>query len=263
MPHMPPKVTAPALREMKARGEKICFITAYDAEMAAIADSAGVDAILVGDSVANTMLGRQNTISVTLEEMVHHTRAVAAAKPRALVVADLPFGTYEASGEQAFKSAVELMRAGAEAIKLEGCQMEAIQLLFEAGIPVVGHLGFTPQRIHQIGGFKMQGKGEQAQVLMNDAKRMDQYLCALVLELVPDDLAKSLTEKLTAPTIGIGAGPNCDGQVQVLNDVLGITETEFRHAKKYMDARQLFRAAIAQYAEEVHSDTFHLGSAKK
>jgi 3-methyl-2-oxobutanoate hydroxymethyltransferase len=109
----------------------------------------------------------------------------------------------------------------------------------------------------------MQGKGEQAQFLMNDAKRMDQYLCALVLELVPDELAKSLTEKLTAPTIGIGAGPNCDGQVQVLNDVLGITETEFRHAKKYMDARQLFRAAIAQYAEEVHSNTFHLGSAKK
>jgi 3-methyl-2-oxobutanoate hydroxymethyltransferase len=141
--------------------------------------------------------------------------------------------------------------------------MEAIQCIYEAGIPVVGHLGFTPQKIHQIGGFKMQGKGEQAQFLINDAESMDPYLCALVLELVPDELARTLTVKLTAPTIGIGAGPNCDGQVQVLNDVLGITETEFRHAKKYMDARQLIRAAITQYAEDVHSDTFGPGSSQK
>lgn len=253
---MSDKVTAPRIRGMKARGEKVVCVTAYDAPMARLADEAGVDLVLVGDSVGDVVLGYTSTVPVTLEEMIHHTRAVRRGMSRALLVADLPFGTYQASPEQAMNSAVALMKAGAEAVKLEGTS-DAVPMLIEAGIPVMGHVGLTPQSVNRFGGHKVQGRGEDAELVLKAAKKLDeQGAFSIVLELVPASLAAQITEALSIPTVGIGAGVGCDGQIQVLHDVLGLSERTFKHAKPYMRGRDLVLESLQTYASEVRSGAF-------
>jgi 3-methyl-2-oxobutanoate hydroxymethyltransferase len=250
------KVTAPRIRAMKARGEKVVCVTAYDASMGKLADEAGVDLILVGDSVGDVVLGYSSTIPVTLEEMLHHTRAVRRGVHRALLVADLPFGSYQPSVEVAMESAVALMKAGAEAVKVEGAN-PAIAEMVRAGIPVMGHVGLTPQSVFQFGGHKVQGKGEDADHVLRAAQNVEeQGVFSIVLELIPATLAARITKCLDIPTIGIGAGLNCDGQIQVLHDVLGLSERTFKHAKPYVDSRGAVLKALQDYSAEVRSGAF-------
>jgi 3-methyl-2-oxobutanoate hydroxymethyltransferase len=254
---MADKITAPMIRAMKRKGEKVVCLTAYDYSGGLIADEAGVDLVLVGDSLGNTVLGYETTLPVTLEQMCHHTSAVARAVKRALVVADLPFGSYQASAEQAVQSAVSLVKAGASAVKPEGARIETVQAIMSAGIPVMGHVGMTPQSVHQFGGFKVQGKGDSGDTVLEAAKALDRCgAFAIVLELIPMDLAAKITSQTECPTIGIGAGPECDGQVQVFHDVLGLGGEAFRHVKRYLDGRDLFKQAIATYAQEVRQGAF-------
>ena len=241
---------------MKARGEKIVCVTAYDTPMAKLADEAGVDVILVGDSVGDVVLGYPTTIPVTLEEIIHHTKAVRRGVSRALLVADLPFGSYQSSIERAMESAVALMKAGAEAVKLEGTS-ESITHMVEAGIPVMGHVGLTPQSVYKFGGHKVQGKGEEADAVLRAAQTVqEQGAFAIVLELVPAVLAARISKCLDIPTIGIGAGIKCDGQIQVLHDVLGLSEKVFRHAKPFVDSRSLALKGLQDYVAEVRSGAF-------
>lgn len=224
------------LAAAKKDGTKLVMLTAYDAVTAQILDAAGTDLLLVGDSIGNVMLGHDSTLPVELDEMVVATRSVARATRRALVVADLPFGTYEAGPEQALASAVRLMKAGANAVKLEGGSPRAasVRALAQAGIPVVGHLGFTPQSVNMLGGFRVQGRGEAADVLLADAQALAEAgAVALVLEMVPEPLAARVTESLTIPTIGIGAGARCDGQVLVWTDMAGMTDWSPRFAHQF------------------------------
>mgnify|MGYP001818171408 CR=1 FL=1 len=242
---------------MKSSGEKIVCLTAYDFTSGAICDAAGADLILVGDSVGNVVLGYETTVPVSLEEIAHHTEATRRAVKNALLVADLPFGSYQVSPEQAVESSIYLMKAGAEAVKLEGAYTEAIAAINKAGIPVMGHVGFTPQSVNSFGGFKVQGRG-------NDAKRVREEACqiqeagafGIVLELVPAELAQKVTAELDVPTIGIGAGPHCDGQIQVFHDVVGLSEETFKHAKDYVGARGQFVDGLKQYAAEVRNSEF-------
>lgn len=253
---MPDKVTTPKIRGMKGRGEKIVCVTAYDAPTAKLADEAGVDLILVGDSVGDVVLGYPSTLPVTLEEMLHHTRAVRRGTERALLVADMPFGSYQSSIEKAMESAIALMKAGAEAVKVEG-NSPAIRAMVESGIPVMGHVGLTPQSIHQFGGHKVQGKGEDAAHVKAAAKNIEsQGAFSIVLEVIPSELAAEITRELAIPTIGIGAGAECDGQVQVLHDVLGLSEKRFKHAKAYLEGRTLVAGALAEYVKEVKEGAF-------
>ncbi|RYG35814.1 3-methyl-2-oxobutanoate hydroxymethyltransferase [bacterium] len=254
---MADKITAPMLRRMRAKGQRIACVTAYDAAFGAMADAAGVDVILVGDSVGNTTLGYADTIPVTLAEMVHHTKAVRAGVRRALLVADLPLGSYNASTAQAVESAAALAKVGADAVKLEGVYPEAIEAIQRMGVPVMGHLGFTPQAKNRIGGAKVQGRGEEGEVVMSDAVSVDEAgVFAMVLELIPGELAKLVTERVGAPTIGIGAGIHCSGEIQVLHDVLGLEEGTFRHAKRYLQGRELIVDALRSYAAEVRENAF-------
>jgi 3-methyl-2-oxobutanoate hydroxymethyltransferase len=223
-----PAMTLPRLREAAARGDKLAMLTCYDATFARVLDDAGVDLLLVGDSLGNVVQGEASTLPVTVEQMAYHTRAVAQGKRSAFLVADLPFGSYEASPEQAFASAAALMRAGAQMVKLEGggYTAETVRFLVERGIPVCAHLGLTPQRVHAIGGYRVQGRDEAAaQVLLDDAAALAQAGAAmLVLELVPSALARRITAELPQlMTIGIGAGAGTTGQVLVLHDMLGLT----------------------------------------
>lgn len=251
------RVTAPRLRAMRAAGERIVCVTAYDATFGALADEAGVDVILVGDSVANVLLGMSETTGVDLDAMVHHVRATRAGVSKALLVADLPFGSYGASVAQAVESAAALIRAGAEAVKLEGDHPEAVAACVRAGIPVMGHLGFTPQSVNLFGGHRVQGRGEAGDAIVAAAERLAAAgACAVVLELVPATLAERLTREVDLPTIGIGAGVGCDGQIQVLHDVLGLSERVFKHAKPYLDGRALVAGALKAYADEVRAGTF-------
>ncbi len=223
-------VTAPRVRSSKVRegSDPLVMVTAYDAPGARMADAAGVDLILVGDSVAMVVLGYDDTLQVTVDDMVHHTAAVARAKPRALVVGDLPWMSYHVSTEETVRNAAALVRAGAQAVKLEGGRkrLRMIEAIVEAEIPVMGHLGLTPQSLHAMGGFKVQGREAQAALeLVADAKALAHAGCfAIVLEGVPDQVARLVTEAVDVPTIGIGAGPWCDGQVLVFHDLLGIEE---------------------------------------
>lgn len=254
---MPGKITAPQILAMKGSRQKIVCITAYDAVTARIADDAGVDVILVGDSVGNVMLGYPTTLQVTLEAMVHHTAAAARAGLRALLVADMPFGSYHASSAQAVDSAVALVRAGAEAVKLEGPYVDAIQAIVNAGVPVMGHVGLTPQSIHQFGGHKVQGKGDTAMRVTADAISIcEAGAFSIVLELVPATLSSQITQKVGCPTVGIGAGSGCDGQIQVFHDVVGLTVRSFKHAKHYCDGMTAFTKGISQYADEVRGGQF-------
>ncbi|MEO7454155.1 MAG: 3-methyl-2-oxobutanoate hydroxymethyltransferase [Fimbriimonadales bacterium] len=252
---MSDKITAPKIRSMK--GERIVCVTAYDTPSAQIADEAGVDVILVGDSVGNTTLGYATTLPVTLEEMVHHTRAAAAGCERALLVADLPFGSYQSSSSHAVDSAVALVKAGAEAVKLEGAYTEAIQAIVRAGIPLMGHVGMTPQSVNAFGGFRVQGRGDKAEAVISAANAVeDAGAFSMVLEVIPAVVAKRVTGAVGVPTIGIGAGIECDGEIQVWHDVLGISAEVFKHAKPFMAGRSLMKQALADFANAVRNREF-------
>ena len=255
------KVTVPDLARMKALEERISMITAYDATFARLVDIAGVDMILVGDSLGMVVQGEANTIPVELDEMAYHVRMVARAKPKALIVGDLPFGSYQVSPQQAVESSIRLMKEGAECVKLEGGMVMAdtIKTITRVDIPVVGHIGLTPQSVHRMGGHKVQGKksGFEAggrERLLEDAHAVEEAgACAVVIEGVPRDLACEITQKLSIPTIGIGAGPDCDGQVLVLHDVLGLSDMRLKFTKQYADLRQQAIAATEAYVREVRN----------
>ena len=249
------------LREAKERGERITMLTAYDAPIAQIFDEAGTDVLLVGDSVADNFYGFASTIPITVDAMIHHTRAVAGAVRRALVVADLPFGSYEASPQQAHANAVRMLKvAGAHAVKFEGGRRVAdhVRLLTSSGIPVMGHLGFTPQSENVLGGKRVQGRGEDAaERLSADALALqDAGAFAVVLEMVPAALAARITEILAIPTIGIGAGPSCDGQVLVWPDMAGLSDWSPRFAKRYGQMRAALLDSARAYNDEVRSGAF-------
>jgi len=256
-----PKITVPAIARRKHSGERISMITAYDATFARLVDEAGVDMILVGDSVGMVVQGVENTLPVGLEEMAYHVELVARTRPAALVVGDLPFGSYQVSPQQAVESSIVLMKRGAECVKLEGGthMADTIEAISRVDIPVVGHIGLTPQSVHRMGGHKVQGRqsGYEAggrERLLEDAVAVERAgAFALVIEGVPRDLAKEITAKVSIPTIGIGAGPDCDGQVLVLHDVLGLTANRYKFAKAYVDLRQQVIEATAAYVSDVQS----------
>ena len=259
---MESRVTAPMLREMKARGEKITVMTAYDYPTGRLVDQAGIDVALVGDSLGMVVLGMDSTLPVTMGMMIHHTAAVARGVERALVVADMPFMSYQVSVEEAVRNAGRLVQeAGAHAVKIEGGEAVAgtIERIVSLGIPVMGHLGMTPQSIHRFGGYRVQGREEaDALRIEEDARTLqDAGIFALVLELVPADLARRITQDLSVPTIGIGAGPGCDGQVQVIHDVLGLYDKFVpKHARRYTDLWGQILEALRTYAQEVRSGAF-------
>ncbi|MCX5802409.1 MAG: 3-methyl-2-oxobutanoate hydroxymethyltransferase [Proteobacteria bacterium] len=254
------KMTVPILKGKKGK-EKITMLTAYDYTFANIMDNAGIDCILVGDSVGNVMLGYPNTIPVTVDEMIHHTKAVSKGAKNALVVIDMPFMSYQESIEQARRNAGRMIKeSGAEAVKLEGGvkMKDVIRALVDIEIPVMGHIGLTPQSIHRMGSYKVQGKGEEAEALIKDAKAVEEAgAFSVVLECVPRKLAKEITDMLSIPTIGIGAGPDCDGQVLVIHDLLGLFG-EFRpkFVKSYLNIRQEMDTAIKGFIEEVKEGVF-------
>ena len=247
---------------MKERGEKFAMLTAYDYPTAKLLDEAGVPVILVGDSLGMVVLGYDSTIPVTMEEMLHHTKAVARGTERAIVVGDMPFMSYQATVEDALRNAGRfLQEAGATAVKLEGGvpMAETVRRLVSIGIPVMGHLGLTPQSLHQLGGHKVQGKAPAAAAkLLDDALALQEAgAFAIVLEGIPAPLGRLASEKLAIPTIGIGAGPHCDGQVQVLHDLLGLCDRFVpKHAKQYAHLSDEIRDAVARYLDEVKSGAF-------
>ncbi len=253
---MAKKRTAPWVHAQKGESRIVC-LTAYDVMSAQMADLAEVDVVLVGDSLGNVILGQSTTVQVSLDEVVHHVRAVKNGLQNALLVADLPFGSYGSSVPQAVDSAVVLMKAGAEAVKLEGDYPEVVEAFLRAGIPTMGHVGFTPQSVNLFGGFKVQGRGGQAEQVLNVSKRLsDAGAFAIVLELVPADLAKRITESVSCPTIGIGAGVHCDGEIQVWHDVLGLSEAKFKHAHAFMAGRSSMVQALSEYREAVKQRKF-------
>lgn len=251
------KITAPMVRAMKGRGEPIVCVTAYDVMTASIADESGVDVVLVGDSLGNVVVGYDTTIPVSLEQMAHHTMAARHGVEKALLVSDMPFGSYQSSTSLAVDSAVTLAKAGAEAVKLEGGYLAEIAAIVKAGLPVMGHLGMTPQSVNLWGGHRVQGKGKAGEPLVDDAKRLEEAGCfSMVLELIPAELAKRITAAVKIPTIGIGAGPECDGQIQVFHDVVGLGRQGFKHAKAYAQAREVMLRGLQDYACEVRSGAF-------
>ena len=253
-------ITIRDIRSFKERGERFAMLTAYDYPTARILDEAGVPILLVGDSLADNVLGYDNTVPVTLEEMLHHTRAVARGTTSALIVGDMPFMSYQASVEDGIRSAGRFLKeGGAHAIKMEGPVVELAGALVERGVPVMGHLGLTPQSVHAMGGYRVQGRTEEdASRLLDHAAALDKSgVFALVLEGIPADLASRITETVSVPTIGIGAGPHCDGQVLVLADLLGLRFEPYpKLAKPYADLRGEITRAVRRFAEEVRSGTF-------
>jgi 3-methyl-2-oxobutanoate hydroxymethyltransferase len=256
------KLPLPELMEMKRRGEKIVMVTAYDAPSGRLADAAGVDLILVGDSSGMVLHGRESTVAVSLDEIVFMTQWVTRGAKRPIVVADMPFGTYEVSNEQAVVNAVRLVKeAGADAVKLErgGTSIERARAIVDAGIPVMGHIGLTPQTATVLGGFKAQGRtADRAQQLVDDARALQDAGCfAIVLEAVPATVARAVTKALAVPTIGIGAGGDTDGQVLVWHDMLGFYEGHSpRFVKRYADIGDAIVEALGRYADEVRSGSF-------
>jgi len=247
---------------MKEKGEKISMLTAYDYSTAQIVDEVGIPLILVGDSLGMVVLGYESTIPVTIDEMLHHTKAVVRGTKQAMVVGDMPFMTYHVSVEDALRNAARFIQeAGCQAIKLEGgvTVAEKVKRVVECGIPVMGHIGLTPQSIHQFGGFRVQGRTPEAAIrLLEDARALEAAgAFAVVLETVPAPLAALITEKIGIPTIGIGAGIGCDGQVQVINDVLGsFADFVPRHAKQYAKLTDIIRSAVTEYHNEVTAGSF-------
>jgi len=256
------RVTINEIKEMKAKQEKIVMLTAYDYSTAKLVDEAGIPLILVGDSLGMVMLGYESTIPVTMDEMIHHTKAVVRGTKQALVIGDMPFMTYHTNISDALRNAARFIQeGGARAVKLEGGVnvAETVKRIVECGIPVMGHIGLTPQSIHQLGGHKVQGKTpEAAERLLKDARALEQAgAFAVVLELVPAPLSRLITQKLSIPTIGIGAGPDCDGQVQVISDLLGLfSDFVPKHAKQYAKLAGTIRAALADYIAEVKAGSF-------
>jgi 3-methyl-2-oxobutanoate hydroxymethyltransferase len=266
-------VTAPAVRARKVRdgADPIVMVTAYDAPGARMADEAGVDCILVGDSVAMVVLGYEDTLQVSVADIAHHVGAVARAKPHALVVGDLPWLSYHVSVEDTVRNAAALVQAGAEAVKLEGGRKRVpmVEAIVDAEIPVMGHIGLTPQSVHAFGGFKVQGREHEAALaLVDDAKALQAAGCfAIVLEGIPDQVARMITDAVDVPTIGIGAGPSCDGQVLVFHDLLGIEDRVApKFVRRYASLKDDAVAAIGAFAADVRSgafpadaETYHLG----
>jgi 3-methyl-2-oxobutanoate hydroxymethyltransferase len=256
------KITTHQLQEMKNRGEKIAMLTAYDFSMAKIIDGAGVDVILVGDSASNVMAGHETTLPITLDQMIYHAASVVRAVSRALVVVDLPFGTYQGSSGEALRSSIRIMKeAGAHAVKLEGGSeiKESVDRILSAGIPVMGHLGLTPQSIYKFGTYTVRAKEEaEANKLMEDAKLLAECGCfGIVLEKIPATLAKNVSKAIHIPTIGIGAGPDTDGQVLVMQDMLGITkEFKPRFLRRYADLDSEITKAVRHYVGDVKSKDF-------
>jgi len=254
-------LAAPAIRARKGDGTPLVMVTAYDAPSARIVDDAGADIILVGDSVAMVVLGYDDTLSVTVDDMAHHTAAVARARPRAMVVADMPWMSYHVSKEETLRNAAALLRAGASAVKLEGGRkrLDMIGAILDAEIPVMGHLGLTPQSVHMLGGFKVQAKEfDAARALLDDAVALAEAGCfSMVLECVPDAVATMVTEAVPVPTIGIGAGAHCDGQVLVFHDLLGLNGGRApKFVRRYADLRGDATAAVAQFADDVRSGRY-------
>jgi 3-methyl-2-oxobutanoate hydroxymethyltransferase len=250
----------PALAEMKRQGKPISALTAYDYATSRLVDEAGIDLILVGDSLAMVVLGHDNTLAVTVDEMLHHTRAVRRAVRRALVVADMPFGSYHGSISDAVGNAVRFIKeAGAEAVKIEGPRFDLVRALAEAEIPVVAHLGLTPQSVHRMGGYRVQARtAAAAEQLRQDAHALAESGAGLlVLEGVPREVAAQITAELTIPTIGIGAGPDCDGQILVFHDLLNLTfAPPAKFVRRYADAAGLIRTAVEHYREDVEHRAF-------
>jgi len=256
----PKRITVPYVREAPGRGERLVMLTAYDYPQARIADAAGVDLVLVGDSLAMVVLGHADTLSVTMDEMLHHVRAARRGTERALLVADMPYGSFHLGPDQAVANALRFVKeAGAQAVKIEGARIDVVRALVDAEIPVMGHVGLTPQSIHRFGGFKVQGRGAEArQALVAAALELEAAgAFAVVLECIPSDLARQVSEQLEVPTIGIGAGPYCDGQVLVWHDLLGIEERIApRFVRRYAQLGLATREAITAYAADVRSGAF-------
>ncbi|CEK17382.1 3-methyl-2-oxobutanoate hydroxymethyltransferase [Chthonomonas calidirosea] len=256
------RITVPELRARKAQNEKIVMVTAYDYPSALLAERAEVDVVLVGDSVGMTMLGFADVLPVTLEMMLHHVQAVRRGLHRALLLADMPFGSYQIGEEEAMRSAIRLLKeGGAQAVKLEGGALIAglVKKLTGAGIPVMGHIGLTPQSVHLLGGHRLQGREPEApERMVADAKALEEAgAFGVVLEMIPADLAAKITDSISIPTIGIGAGPACDGQVLVWHDLLAIPPGRpFRHVKQYANIGEQIESALRSYAEEVRRGIF-------
>lgn len=256
------RITTRSLIEMKANGEKISMLTAYDFTMARIVDAAGVDVILVGDSASNVMAGHETTLPITLDQMIYHASSVVRAISRALVVVDLPFGSYQSDPKEALRSSIRIMKeSGAHAVKLEGGSeiKDSIKKILNAGIPVMGHLGLTPQSIYKFGTYTVRAKEEaEAEKLIEDAKMLERIGCfAVVLEKIPAQLAKKVAESISIPVIGIGAGGAVDGQVLVIHDMLGMNnEFSPRFLRRYMDLYEGMTTAISQYVTDVKSADF-------
>ncbi|MDP7003072.1 MAG: 3-methyl-2-oxobutanoate hydroxymethyltransferase [Candidatus Thalassarchaeaceae archaeon] len=256
------KVTTQTLLKMKQAGEKIAMLTSYDYSLARLVDGAGVDVILVGDSASNVMAGNDTTVPITLDHMIYHAQCVVRGVDRALVVVDMPFGSYQGDSKTALDSAIRIMKeAAGHAVKLEGGSevCESVSRIVEAGIPVMGHLGLTPQSIYKFGTYTVRAKeGEEAAKLLDDAKALEKAGCfSIVFEKIPADLAKQVSESLVIPTIGIGAGPHCDGQVLVLHDMLGITK-DFspRFLRRYADVGEVIGDAVSGFVDDVRSRGF-------
>ncbi|MGB0479469.1 MAG: 3-methyl-2-oxobutanoate hydroxymethyltransferase [Flavobacteriaceae bacterium] len=256
------RVTVKSLVEMKAANEKISMLTAYDYTMAKIVDGAGIDVILVGDSASNVMAGHETTLPITLDQMIYHASSVVRAIDRALVVVDLPFGTYQSDSKEALRSAIRIMKeSGGHAVKLEGGKeiKDSIKKILNAGIPVMGHLGLTPQSIYKFGTYTVRAKEEEeAKQLLKDAKMLERIGCfAVVLEKIPAKLAKEVAESVSIPVIGIGAGADVDGQVLVLHDMIGMThEFNPRFLRRYMNLYETMTNSIGQYVSDVKSSHF-------
>ena len=256
------RITTHQLREMKNRGEKIAMLTAYDFSMAKIIDGAGIDIILVGDSASNVMAGHETTLPITLDQMIYHAASVVRAVKRSLVVVDLPFGTYQGSSGEALRSSIRIMKeSGAHAVKLEGGTevKESVDRILSAGIPVMGHLGLTPQSIYKFGTYTVRAKEEhEANKLLEDAQVLEKCGCfGVVLEKIPANLAKKVSKSITIPTIGIGAGPDVDGQVLVMQDMFGISkEFKPRFLRRYADLHTIMTDAVIKYIADVKSKDF-------
>ncbi len=256
------KMTAPEIRGMKERGEKIVCLTAYDYCFARILDEAGIDLLLVGDSLGSVVQGHESTLPVTVEDIIYHTRAVIRGRRRALVVSDMPFMTFQLGVDEAKRNAGRLVQeGGAEAVKLEGgvTQAPAIEALVKMGVPVMGHVGLTPQSVHQFGGYRIQGRGEaDARAILDDAMAVEEAgAFAVVLEGIPVQLAREITQRLNIPTIGIGAGMHCDGQILVVHDMLGLFD-DFtpKFVKRYADLKETIGGAVRSYMDEVRTAAF-------
>jgi 3-methyl-2-oxobutanoate hydroxymethyltransferase len=253
-------VTLPGLAAAAAKGERLTMLTCYDASFAHVLDAAGVEILLIGDSLGMVLQGHDSTLPVTLEDVAYHTACVARAKPAALVMADMPFGSYQVSPEQAYENAAALMAVGAQMVKLEGGAWlaETVAFLKARSVPVCAHLGLTPQSVHALGGYKVQGRGEAGDQLIEDAKRLEAAGADMVLvELIPTPLGQRLTQALRVPTIGIGAGPHTNGQVLVLHDILDVTPgKKARFVKNYLAQDGSVQAAVAAFVREVKDGTY-------